>query len=55
MERQGGDPRLWLDKWLREKHLADSDRVAHELRRLADVLHMARVVDQLNVGGLHSV
>ena len=55
MERQGGDPKLWLEKWLREKRLEGSDRVAHELRCLTDVLYMVGTVDQLNVGGLHCV
>ena len=54
MERQGGDPRLWLERWLREKHLESSDRVAHELRLLTDVLFLAGSIDQLNMGGLHA-
>ena len=52
MERQGGDPKQWLDKWLREKKLESNDRVAHELRCLTDVLYLAGSVDQLNMGGL---
>ena len=55
MERQGGDPRMWLERWLREKHLESSDRVAHELRCLTDVLFLAGCVDQVNLGGLHAV
>ena len=52
MERQGGDPRLWMERWVREKRLDNSDRVAHELRSLVEVLYAAGVVDQVNVGGL---
>jgi len=55
MERQGGDPRQWLERWLREKRLDGGDRVAHELRTLTDVLFLTGVVDQLNVGGLHGI
>ena len=51
MERQGGDPKLWMERWLREKRVESSDRVAHELRALVEVLYAAGVVDQLNVGG----
>ncbi len=52
MERQGGDPRQWLEKWLREKRLENGDRVSHELRCLTDSLYQAGTVDQLNLGGL---
>jgi len=55
MERQGGDPRSWLERWRREKKLESNDRVAHELRTLTDVLFLNGSVDQLNVGGLHGV
>ena len=55
MEREGGDPRMWLERWLREKRLDSSDRVAHELRALTDVLFLSGSVDQLNVGGLHGM
>ena len=53
MERQGGDPRAWLERWLREKRVENSDRVGHELRCLTDSLYLAGTVDQLNLGGLH--
>ena len=53
MERQGGDPRMWLERWLREKRVESSDRVSHELRCLTDSLVLAGTVDQLNMGGLH--
>ena len=55
MERQGGDPRSWLERWLREKRLDASERVAHELRCLTDALYLAGTVDQLNLGALHCV
>ena len=44
---------LWLERWMREKHLESSDRVSHELRCLTDVLFLAGAVDQFNMGGLH--
>lgn len=52
MERSAGDPRSWLDKWLREKKLDPGDRVSHELKILCDALYYAGCRDQLNLGGL---
>lgn len=55
MERQGGDPRGWLERWMRDKHVEPSDRVAHELRALVEALYLGGCVDQLNMGSLCSV
>ena len=52
MERTGGSPRLWLDRYLREKHISPDDRTGHELRHLTDILHSAGSFDQVNLGGL---
>ena len=35
-----------------EKHIASTDRVAHELRTLVDILEESGSFDQLNLGGL---
>ena len=52
MERQGGDPRLWAEWWLREKGIERGSRKSHELSVLTNALHQGGVYDQLNVGGL---
>ena len=55
MERQDGDPRLWLERWICEKRLEGTDRVTHELRSLTEVLYLSGSVDQFNMGGLHGI
>ena len=55
VERHGGDPRLWLQLWLRAKHIEPTDRVAHEMRVLCDVLYYAGTFDQLNIPALVSL
>ena len=52
MQRHGGDPKLWMQIWMRKHNLSDSDRVVHELRTLVDTLYLAGVYDQLNLGSL---
>ena len=37
-QKYGGDPRLWLQVWARQKQIADNDRVMHELRCLTDMI-----------------
>ena len=32
VERHGGDPRLWLQLWMRAKHVESTDRTYHELK-----------------------
>lgn len=54
-ERQGGDPRLWLQLWLRSKHIESSDRTWHETKVLVDVLYYAGTFDQVNIPGLMSL
>ena len=50
--RTGGDPRLWLQLWCREKRLESTDRTVHELRTLTEAIYMAGTYDQLNLGGV---
>ena len=38
MERQGGDPRLWAARWLREKGIERDSRTRHELSVLTNAL-----------------
>ena len=52
MERQGGDPRLSAERWLREKGIERDSRTRHELSVLTNALHQGGTCDQLNVGGL---
>lgn len=54
-ERHGGDPRLWLQLWLRSKHIESSDRTWHETKVLVDVLYYAGTFDQVNIPGLMSL
>ncbi|CAK0868534.1 unnamed protein product, partial [Prorocentrum cordatum] len=55
MERHGGDPRLWIDLFIRMKGLGQNDRVVHELRTIVEALYQGGVYDQLNMGGLMMV
>ncbi|CAK0866856.1 unnamed protein product [Prorocentrum cordatum] len=52
MVNLSGSPRVWLERFLREKGIASTDRVAHELRVLCDILEEAGEFDQINLGGL---
>lgn len=54
-ERQGGDPRLWLQLWLRSKHIEATDRTYHEMKVSVDVLFYAGTFDQVNIPGLISL
>lgn len=54
-ERQGGDPRLWLQLWLRSKHIEQTDRTYHEMRVLVDALYYAGTYDQVNIPALVSL
>ena len=47
--KHGGDPRVWLQIWARQKQIGESDRVMHELRCLTDVLFYGGTFDQLNM------
>ncbi|CAE8626378.1 unnamed protein product, partial [Polarella glacialis] len=55
IERIGGDPYLWLQIWLRAKKLEESDRVAHEMKVLVDVLYYGGIYDQFNMPALISM
>ena len=48
MQRVGGDLRLWLREYLREKGLSNTDRVAHEMRTLVESFWHAGTVDSLS-------
>jgi hypothetical protein len=51
MCRVTGDPLRWLERWLHEKGFSDTERLAHEMRPLCEILHHAATYDQLNLGG----
>jgi len=51
MERNGGDPRLWLQIWIREKKLDANDRAVHEMKSLVDMIYYGGTYDQFNLGG----
>ena len=51
-ERHGGDPRLWLNLWLRSKHIERTDRTYHEMKVLVDALFYGGTFDQLNIPAL---
>ena len=51
-DRNGGDPRLWMQLFMTDKGLKRGDRLYHELNTLIDALYYAGSVDCLNVGGL---
>lgn len=52
MERHGGDPRMWLQMWMRTKHISTTDRVYHEMKVLCDALFYAGTFDQVNIPAL---
>lgn len=54
-ERHGGDPRLWLQLWLRNKHVETADRTYHEMKVLTDALFYAGTFDQINIPALMSM
>ena len=54
MQRRGGDPILWLEKWAHKKGIADNDRVYHELEVICSALYYMGTYDQLNLGMLAS-
>ena len=52
MERKGGDPRRWAERWLREKGIERDSRTGHELSFSHMLCIKVGFYDQLNVGGL---
>ena len=55
MERKGGSPMAWLEKWCRAKDIKETDRVYYELQTLCEILETAGCYDQLNLGSLVSM
>ena len=51
-QRHGGNPRLWLDNWLRSKSIGKQERVAHELEVLLEAFYIGGTFDQLNLPAL---
>lgn len=51
-DKNGGDPRLWLQLFEADKGIKRTDRLHHELATLIDALYYAGSVDCLNLGGL---
>ena len=54
MAKHGGDPKSWMQIWMRRHNLAESDRVVHELKTVVDVIYLGGTYDQLNLGSLAS-
>ena len=52
--RHGGEPKAWMELWLRKHSVSSTDRVAHELRTLVDIVWLGGTYDQLNVASLAS-
>ena len=51
-DKNGGDPRLWLQLFEADKGIKRTDRLHHEMTTLIDTLYYAGSVDSLNLGGL---
>ncbi|CAK0853814.1 unnamed protein product [Prorocentrum cordatum] len=51
---QGQVPRTRTDKWMRDAHVPDNDRVKHEHGSLMEILEYALTYDQLDVSSLAS-
>ena len=51
-ERHGGNPRLWLDVWCRNRNISQGERVYHELSVLLELFYVGGTYDQLNMGCL---
>ncbi|CAK0825933.1 unnamed protein product, partial [Prorocentrum cordatum] len=51
---QGGVPRTRTEKWMRDAHVPDNDRVKHEHGSLMEILETALTYDQLDVSALAS-
>ena len=51
---QGCVPRTRTEKWMREAHVPDTDRVKHEHGCLMEMLEWALTYDQLDVSSLAS-
>ncbi|CAK0909748.1 unnamed protein product [Prorocentrum cordatum] len=51
---QGSVPRTRTEKWMRDAHVPDNDRVKHEHGSLMEILETALTYDQLDVSALAS-
>ncbi|CAK0837444.1 unnamed protein product, partial [Prorocentrum cordatum] len=51
---QGSVPRTRTEKWMRDAHVPDNDRVRHEHGSLMEILETALTYDQLDVSALAS-
>ncbi|CAK0895237.1 unnamed protein product, partial [Prorocentrum cordatum] len=51
---QGSAPRTRTEKWMRDGHVPDNDRVKHEHGSLMEILETALTYDQLDVSALAS-
>ena len=54
LEREGGCPRRWFDKWCRDAAVNPRERSGIEMRSLTEVLYMGGAIDQLNLPALAS-
>ncbi|CAE7628065.1 pksN [Symbiodinium sp. CCMP2592] len=54
IQRHGGEPKSWLQLWLRKHNVSESDRVCHELKTLVDIVYLGGCYDQLNLASLAS-
>ena len=52
--RGGGNPKLWLAEFCRDRRIEKSDRVYHELHNLVEVVYIGGTFDQLNMPALQS-
>jgi len=55
MRRNGGDPQLWMDLWVRNQKIDVNDRILHEVRALVKCLMWGATYDQLNLPALASM
>lgn len=51
----GGDPKRWLNDWMRSKQIQDNDRITFEMKVLIESIYLAGTYDQLNLSCLASV
>ncbi|CAE7674483.1 pksN [Symbiodinium sp. CCMP2592] len=54
IHKHGGEPKSWLQLWLRKHNVSESDRVCHELKTLVDIVYLGGCYDQLNLASLAS-
>ena len=52
--KHGGEPRSWMQLWMKKHNVAEHDRTAHELRALIEIIYLGGSYDQLNLPSLAS-